>query len=365
MTALKPIFAAFPLTSADQGVPEELFRDLRANAAPEEAGTSPISRSIDLLRDGGLMADDGAVSPARTARTLMHVGGANLCVGRLYEGHVNALRLITLYGSDELKSSMARRIADGAVLGVWGADGQMPVTADEAGSLSGSKAFASGLGTVTHAVVTVNSGPEVRLALVDVSDETRADLSSWDTLGMKATASGEFDFTGMPKAKIEWIGAPGDYLQEPHFVGGVWRIAALQAGGAAGLLDVAASELRAAGRMEAEAQAARLMGALTQVWAGMALTERAAESAADGQREPEDIVATSIAARLFTEEAGLDAIRAVEQSIGLRHFKSDTETGRMARDLSMYMRQAARDAFLQRAAQNALGQEGKIWGAFS
>ncbi len=346
-------------------VPSRVSEELRAAAADEERGDQPIARSIDLLREADLLADDGTSDPARTARGLMQVGAANLSVGRLWEGHINALRLIHLYGTGALKTEVIRRVAKGALLGVWGADGEVPVTRNGSdGHLNGRKSFASGLGTVTYAVVTVNSGPDVRLALVDVTDTDRADPSTWNMQGMQATASGNYDFTGLPADRIEWIGAPGDYLQEPHFVGGVWRIAALQAGAAAGLLDVAATQLRAAGRMQAEAQKTRLMSVLMRVWAGMALTERAAGATTDRQIAPDDIVATSIAARLVTEEVGLSAIGAVEQSIGLRHFEASSETGRMARDLSVYLRQAARDAFLQRAAQTALGEDGRIWGGF-
>ncbi|OSP54402.1 hypothetical protein BV911_12905 [Pseudoruegeria sp. SK021] len=295
----------------------------------------------------------------------MRVGAANLSMGRLLEGHINAVQLIDLYGASPLKSAVRHQILNGAFLGVWGADGEPPLTTGPGDTqLSGGKCFASGLGAVTHAIVTVNSGPQVRLALVEVSDTQRADASAWDMLGMKATASGRYDFTGVPVSSCEWLGGPGDYLKEPYFVGGVWRIAALQIGAAAGLLDCAAARLRAMDRMQAEAQKARLMSVLTRVWAGMALVERAAVAASEPDRSADQIVSTSISARLFTEEVALDAIRAVEQSLGLVHFTGTSETGRRARDLSVYLRQAARDAFLQRAAEVALGQDAALWGVF-
>lgn len=364
MMASRPLIA-LPSMNTERMVPSNISEALRDAAGPEERSERPIGRSIDLLRQIDLLTDDGLSDPARTARALMQVGAANLGVGRLYEGHINALLLIRQYGTEAQKSEVASRIVDGALVGVWGADGAVPVALDASGKcLNGNKCFASGLGTVTHALVTVNSGPKVQLALVDVMDSARADPSTWNMQGMQATASGTYDFHNLPIDKIEWIGNPGDYLQEPHFVGGVWRIAALQAGAAAGLLDMAATELRAAGRMDAEAQTTRLMSVLMRVWAGMSLTERAAGATIDQEMMPENIVATSIAARLFTEEVGLDAIRAVEQSIGLRHFEAASETGRMARDLAVYLRQAARDAFLQRAAQTALGDDGRIWAIF-
>lgn len=357
--------AALSPSDADGPVPSNISDALRAAAKAEERGERPIARSMELLRQAGLLTDDGSSDPFRTARALMQVGAANLSVGRLWEGHVNALNLIRIHGSEAQKARVACRIADGALLGVWGADGAVPVTLETAAHLlKGTKCFASGLGTVTDALVTVNSGSEVRLALIDVTDASRADPSTWDMHGMRPTASGSYDFTDLPADRASWIGEPGDYLKEPHFVGGVWRIAALQAGAAAGLLDRAATELRATGRMGADAQKTRLMSVLMRIWAAIALTERAAKAANDPHIAQDDIVATSISARLLTEEVGLDAIRAVEQSIGLRHFEAGSETGRIARDLSVYLRQAARDAFLQRAAQTALGEDGRIWGAF-
>ncbi len=361
---LSPFNAPLP-TDPERSVPFGVLTELRAVAAKEESGDRPIARSVDLLRDAGLLSDDGASDPSRTARALMQVGAANLAVGRLWEGHINALRLFRLYATSPLKTAVTHRIEKGALLGVWGADGAVAVTLDRADRhLNGCKSFASGLGTVTHALVTVNSGLDVRLALVDVTDARRGDAATWNMRGMEATASGTFDFSGLSEDAIEWIGSPGDYLKEPHFVGGVWRIAALQVGAAAGLIDVAATQLRRMGRMQAEAQQARLMGVLMRVWAGMALVERAALATTDRRLRSDDIVATSIAARLFTEEVGLDAIRAVEQSVGLRHFEKDAETGRMARDLSVYLRQAARDSFIQRSAETAFGQEDRIWGVF-
>ncbi|MFU8863551.1 MAG: acyl-CoA dehydrogenase [Rhodobacterales bacterium] len=357
---------AFPDLGSDSPLQAGLWQQLAAAAQAEEAGTRRIGRSIDLLRAAHLLTEDGVTDPAGTARTLMRIGAANLSVGRLWEGHVNALRLIDLYGTPLQSLTIRQQIAQGAFLGVWGADGDTPVAWSEGDThLRGCKTFASGLGTVTHALVSVNAGPEARLALVDVTDPRRADTAAWDMRGMVASASGRFDCDALPVAPADWIGAPGDYLKEPHFVGGVWRIAALQVGAATGLLDRAATELRASGRMQAEMQKARLMTVLMRAWAGIALVEKAAIAAADPAQAPDEVVSLSIAARLFTEEVGLDALRAVEQSLGLRHFVADSDTGRAARDLSVYLRQVARDAFLQRAADDALCRNGRIWGAFA
>lgn len=355
--------AAAPTT--DRSVSPELLSQLSRAAADEEQGKRSISQSIELLRSDGLLGDDGSGQPDLTARALMRVGAANLSVGRLWEGHINALCLVNRYGSGRMRRAVGQMIEDKAFLGVWGADGDVPVTWQMPDDhLAGGKNFASGLGTVTHAIVTVNSGAEVRLALIDVSDRRRGNPAAWDMEGMKATASGRYDFDGMPIRSVDWIGEPGDYLREPHFVGGVWRIAALQVGAALGLLDRAAAQLRSNGRIHAEAQTARLMAIVMRAWAGMSVVERVAKASVRPGHSTERIVSLSISARLLTEEISLDAIRAVEQSLGLRHFAAGSETGRIARDLSVYTRQAARDAFLQRAGTHALGQDDAIWGIF-
>ncbi len=339
-----------------------IAQELEAAAPAQEAGHSDIGVSIATLRRAGWLADDGSDDPAMTAMRLRRVGAANLSVGRLWEGHINALYLAHVHGAAAVSAQVDRDVADGAILGVWGADGATPVTRDaSSGVLRGEKVFASGLGTVTQAVVTVNSGHRVRLALVDVRDPVRADPSAWAMQGMRATASGRYDLEGIAADGITWIGGPGDYLTEPHFIGGVWRIAALQIGGTIGLLDCAASDLRDRGRLDAPAQMARLSAVAIRAVGASALVTRAAAAASHGATDPETAAALSAAARLLTEEVGLDAIRAVEQCLGLAHFADGSDTGRKARDLAVYMRQAARDAFQERVGRACFGAEGALW----
>jgi alkylation response protein AidB-like acyl-CoA dehydrogenase len=335
-----------------------------AGAAPrEEAGTADIARSVALLRRAGWLLDDGAAAPELTAARLRRVGAANLPVGRLFEGHINALYLARIHGDASAAERVNSLVKQGAFLGVWGADGAVPVgLSPDGATLVGQKNFASGLGTVSHAVVTVCSGPDVRLALVGVRDATRSDPSVWTMQGMRATASGCYDFNGIPVADILWLGAPGDYLTEPHFVGGVWRIAALQIGGALGLLAEAADILRARDRLAAPAQMARLSAVVIQSLGASALVTRAAIAAAPkAVQTPDQAAAISAAARLLTEEVALDAIRTVEQCLGLGHFEEASATNRKARDLAVYLRQAARDAFQTRVGEACFAQEGRLW----
>lgn len=173
--------------------------------------------------------------------------------------------------------------------------------------------------------------------------------------GMRATVSGGYDFEELPEGAFLWIGMPGDYFKEPHFIGGVWRIAALQAGAAIGLVEASAARLRSIDRLGAEAQRSRFGSVAMELVTLAPLVENAA-CAPHEQR-----TLLSIAARLRTEAAGLETIRAAEQGLGLQHFTDRSATGRMARDLSVYLRQAARDALLLRFSDHVLAEEGNLW----
>ncbi|MEM7709163.1 MAG: acyl-CoA dehydrogenase [Pseudomonadota bacterium] len=292
--------------------------------------------------------------PAHLVRLLVAVAEANLPLARLVEGHVNAAHLIDLHQPDAMPEN--------GLLGVWGADGDVPLRLNDDG-LHGSKRYASGMGLLTHALVTVADNETCRLALIDVTDEARHRPEAWRMLGMRATVSGEIDLTGLAPV---WIGPPGAYHREPTFVGGVWRIAALQLGGTLGLIGAARDYLAKLGRLGAEAQVARLAGPLGRAMAAYGLIEKAAVIAQgpEGAADPDRAVALSIQARLLTEDLAQDAIAAVERSVGLPHFAEGSETGRIARDLATYCRQAARDAMEQRAGRtllNRLGPLSAIW----
>ncbi|WP_323764501.1 acyl-CoA dehydrogenase [Marinovum sp.] len=340
---------------------------LAANARAEDRGDKDISASVEALRAAGLLQavlpgslggaglGAGGAGAEASVRGLMRIAQANLSLARLFEGHVNAVQLVDRFAPETLRHEMAAAVRDGALLGVWGADGNTPLTL--AGDrLAGGKRFASGLGVVSLAAVTVNSGPEVRLALAESDAPERQDPAVWSMLGMRASASGNYDFNGLPAERFRLFGAPGDYLTEPGFVSGVWRIAALQLGGTFGLIAAARDRLAAIDRLEAEAQITRLAAVLQRAYGAIGLVERAARIAEgqEGRADAERAVALSILARLETEEIGQTAIATVERAIGLAHFDSDSETGRIARDLATYMRQVARDAFQQRAGRIAL-----------
>ena len=260
---------------------------LRQAAPGEDAGAS-VGPSISLLLESGCL---GATDPIELTRTLVAIAEANLPAARLAEGHVNALQLLALYGAGQHDTT--------ALWGVWGADGAEPLALRE-GRLVGGKRYASGLGIVARAIVTVPWEETSRLAVLDVTDTNRHRPETWRMSGMRATLSGDVDLSGLTP---HWLGGPGAYYQEPYFVGGVWRIAALQLGGTLGLLGEARDWLAAHRRLEAEAQIARLGPLIGRSLAAFGLIERAAGVAmgARGRDDPDRAVMLSSQARLLTE----------------------------------------------------------------
>ena len=352
----------FPMPSADA-------RAFIERARLEDAGTEDISRSVDRLAELGWLIDAIAVTGGvgrhrggdelicKSVRALIDLAQVNLPLARLFEGHVNALRLVQLHADPALVSAVLTAVREGAMLGVWGADDGEPVTLDvSSGALSGRKRYASGLGVVTHAIVTARSGESLQLCLVDVRDHAPADKAAWSMSGMRATASGTYDVSAIPPAAVTSLGPSDCFTTEPGLVGGVWRIAAVQLGGVYGLLEAARNHLRMNGRLEDPMQTARLTPLFYRAEAAKLLVERAAAMAEGpaGSALPERAVSQSIATRLMSEEIAQDAIQVVERCVGLPHFADESDSGRIARDLATYVRQVAPDAFLQRCGRETL-----------
>ncbi len=281
------------------------------------------------------------------------LGRSNLAVARLYEGHVNAVKLVTLYGAPETQARIARAVRTGVLMGVWGADGARPMTILTDGDrlrLDGVKRFASGLGLVSLAVLTgADADGAIRLVVAAVDDPERADASTWRVSGMRATASGDFDATGLEPDPDALLGGPGDYHREPHFHGGVWRYAAAQLGGLEALVEAMRRDLGGRGRLEDPHQAARFARAAmacetARLWVREAALTVEAPGASPGG------ATRSVLARLVVERAASETMTEVDRALGAASHFADHPVERLRRDLAFYLRQAAPDAALHGAA---------------
>lgn len=330
---------------------------IAARAGDADQGRAGLDADIRLLFASGVLARLATTASGprvQEAVTLFRsLGRASLSVGRLAEGHVNALRLIDLYGNEDQIARFRMAAEDGELSGVWGAEGAVAVSIDRTDGqivrLAGGKRFCSGLGLVRHAVVTARGEEGVQLVIVDAGDQRRQDASGWKTTGMRATESGSYDLNGI---RGELLGKPGDYLREPWFEGGIWRYAALHCGALealAGAVRDRVAMLDDPGPM----RAARLVE-LTRLAQTARLWVEHAAGAVEAADTP-DIVA-ALLAREAVEEACLRGIAIADRALGTRAFMEGTGVERIRRDLAFFLRQANLDGKTQLAARLILNR---------
>ncbi|MCE2563561.1 acyl-CoA dehydrogenase [Komagataeibacter sp. FNDCF1] len=293
------------------------------------------------------------------AQGLLHllrlVGQGSLALGRIVEGHVNAIRLIACYGTVGQLVHVATAIQDGALLGVWVTDGAPALRMSPAGDgivLQGEKAFASGVGHVTHALVTAAT-PEgmTRMLLVALDGAHVVHASIGGLAGMRGAVTGRCDFSGTTLPAGCLIGQAGDYVRQPEFSAGAWRGMAVALGGIERLGTLLRDQLAGRGRTDSPAQQARMGMALIAAETALLWTRKAAMVACLHERYgAQDIAATVNLARMAVERAGLDVIELVQRGLGLAAFVRSNVVERVIRDLATYLRQPAPDETLCEAA---------------
>lgn len=329
-----------------------------AEAARDLDGSFPAA-ALTALREAGLL---GAVLPTqhgglgltgtRLLALLRRVGRASLPVGRIYEGHVNALLLILTHGTRQQQARAAADALHGELFGVWSSEEAPglqlePDDTDEGWTLVDGKTFASGAHFVTRPLLPAelpHGGGRVLALLPHAAPPERLDTDFWQPLGVRSTGSARADLTGLRVAAADLIAQPDDSSHQPNVGGGALRFLAVQLGGADAVLAAGRDVLRRlsrtddAQRLRFGAVAARLEAAWQTVMRGQALLERAT---------PDDLpraLAYVALARELTEAACGAVCEAAERALGAGGLLAPTPAERLLRDLRMSLRQPAPDA---------------------
>jgi alkylation response protein AidB-like acyl-CoA dehydrogenase len=353
-----------------------------ANAISDLAAGSDDERSFPveefgLIREAGLLAaplgrryggaglDGSPESSHELLLLLKQIGRGNLSVGRIYEGHANALQLIQTFGTPrQIEQAVADVVDDGLLFGVWNTeagDGVRLIPHDVGYRLDGAKTFASGAGHVQRPIVPgalPDGGWQMTLVAMD-EVSTTIDPSWWQPLGMRASASYRVDFSSVEIGPDAMLGEPGDYHRQPWFSAGAVRFAAVQIGGAEALLDAMRDYLRDLDRTSDPFQRARAAQAAIAIESGnhwLAGASRWIDLSPQRSRidDPTRAIAYANMTRIAIEQACQTVMRLVEESVGARGLLRPHPVERIVRDLTLYLRQPAPDAALTNAGAYTL-----------
>ena len=328
----------------------------------DEAAAFPAEELAEL-RDAGLLAapvpmgvgglgwgtePEGALDLAQALRLL---GRGNLSLGRIYEAHVNALRLIARFGTAPQLQRAAADTMAGHLFALWVTDDRAAPLRLYGATLRGAKAPCSAAGHAQHALVTamLPSGEE-RMMLVDAPGPACVDFSGWRTQGMRAACNGRVLLEGVTIARDAVIGEPGDYLRQPDFSAGAWRASAVALGGLEALVRAMRDQLVARGRQEDPHQLARVGKALIAQETAAFWVRRAAMIGEARDDDANDIANTVNLARIAVEAVCLDVLRIAQRGLGLAAFRCGDPVELLLRDLATYLRQPAPDEALTEAA---------------
>ncbi|HZJ21246.1 MAG TPA: acyl-CoA dehydrogenase family protein [Pricia sp.] len=275
---------------------------------------------------------------------LWEIGAYDLSVGRIFEGHVNALLLVDTYGSDDQKQRYFEEAANGVLFGVW--NSEFPDDAlilDAEGTdliLQGAKVFCSGAGHVDRPIVTAE-GPDGRQMLILTMEDysLKEDYRYWNPLGMKASVSCRFDFFGIAVQNHQLLGRGGDYDRQPDFTGGAVRFAAVQLGGAEAAIQETVEYLQKYGRNENPDHFRRLGQLAILRERGRVWLDRVAKAADNRVARPSQYVHYANMFRTEVRNLCEEVLKLCELSVGLKGMMAPHPLERIHRDLSLCLKQ--------------------------
>lgn len=323
------------------------------------------SSAVDQLGRAGLLSatvpgDGGerSISFADELRLVQAVARADAAVGRIYDGHLNAVERLAVQAEPTLRRDELAAVAAGELrLGVWGADpaaGEGEPARIDGDRVVGVKVFCSGAGGLDRALVLVRGPADdrpLRLAYIDLSDGVEVDERWYRAAGMRASASHRVVFHGAPLIAV--LGEAGAISAAPWFSRDAIRTAATWAGIAAAAADAALATLAA--RPDP--------GPLEGLAAGRIATERRTIELwlADAGRRIDDEpqAATATLAATLRDAVSRAARRLIEEAAsatGSRPLAAGGDLDRARRDLDVFLLQHRLDPIVARAGIASLEQ---------
>ena len=291
----------------------------------------PAPRAAWLRANADALADVPQPGKGRTGerlRTLATIAAADGSLGRLAEGHLDAIAIIT-----ELSAPPP---ADDRLRGVWAARPELlhARPSSRGWHLAGTKPWCSGSDGLDRALVTATD-PDGVVRLFDIDVGALRFVDDWHPIGMRASDSR----TGCVEIEVaasDQVGPPGGYVGRAGFWHGGIGVAACWHGLASrigrDLADHAARRDDPFARAAAGRAAAALAGARSLLAAaGRQIDRHPADGAAARRRAPLVRVGVAEAAR-----AVLDASVVAQGATALCF---DADHARAIADLTVYLGQ--------------------------
>ncbi|MGH8508253.1 MAG: acyl-CoA dehydrogenase family protein [Gammaproteobacteria bacterium] len=309
------------------------------------------------------------------------IARADLSLARCWEGHANSLVLIDGMGTQGQKerwfSGVVRR---GEIWVAWSGEPQARASSEhlhfgttttkvEGGYIvDGSKAFATSAGGAHWAILLVNTaGPggarhstgavaSQLLLACDLSDPSVSiDLSWWDPIGMRATASHvvRFKRTFIPDGNL--IGRPGQYLLDGWQTCFIPHYAATFLGAAEAAYEFAIEYVTSQSKGADPYIQQHIAQSAINVEAGYLWLHHVARMWETGRHAEAQLAGSRV--RHTMEHLAEETVKRCIRACGARSLNRPSPLERIYRDLSFYVRHDNDDHLLATIGKSLLGQQ--------
>jgi alkylation response protein AidB-like acyl-CoA dehydrogenase len=306
------------------------------------------------------------------------MAGADLSLGRCWEGHTNSLVLIDAIATDAQKARWFSGVVQrGEKWVAWSGEPQSPkpgeksrfgTTVRRKGNgwvVDGTKVFASSATGADWAILLVDtagpggarnsaSGSGVLMLACELADPSvSVDGSWWDPMGMRATVSHlvRFDNTYIPDN--QQIGEPGDYLRQEWQTVFIPHYAASFLGAAEAANQYALDYILRQNKNGDPFVQQRIGSMAVAVETGQLWLRHVAQLWDSGQHHEARIAGSR--ARHLAEHLALDTVNHCIRACGARSLVKPSPVERIQRDLTFYVRHDNDDHILATIGRAALG----------
>jgi alkylation response protein AidB-like acyl-CoA dehydrogenase len=367
---------AFPVSSDFHAVVAQISK----GAAERDTDPAFPHQPFRVLSEAGLLALPVPNPPGsrgrRTSfgeewRVLRAVSRADGSVGRIFDGHLNAVERVSVLAPEPLRTREIEAVASGELLlGVWGAD-PIPgegtparIVETESGLvLEGVKTFCSGSTGLDRALVAVRGadgapGPPL-LAYVDLrGGGFEVDQTWFRGSGMRASESHRVVFRGAKVLAV--LGEPGELVREPYFSRDAIRTATTWAGIADLAMDAALEILAAkSGDRKPDEVVSLASGKMLAAQKTMDrwLEYAAREADADSEKS---LAGFSTELRATVAACCREILDEAARACGSHVFATAGPLDRARRDLELFLLQHRLEPALVRTGRRAITERGPL-----